>query len=212
MLTTEQIWQESSDELRAFIARRVAQPQDAEDILQETFLKIHAHLGRLNDAERLAPWLYRITENTIIDYYRRRKPLAELPDLAEIPAAEILEPVNQVEKEVISWLKPMLASLPNHYSEAIWLAEYEGLTQRQVAERLNLSISGAKSRVQRGRAMLKQQVLDCCALVFDSQGGIIDYRVKALASSQICEDDVCDGEVTVISDAESINPISPRGE
>ncbi|HAH00091.1 MAG TPA: RNA polymerase subunit sigma-24, partial [Ktedonobacter sp.] len=65
-------------------------------------------------------------------------------------------------KELIPCIKTMVDSLPNDYREALYLTEYEGLTQRELADRLGLSFSGAKSRVQRAREKLKVMLLDCC--------------------------------------------------
>lgn len=178
-LTTAQIWEACSAELRAFIARRASEPADADDILQETFIKIHNNLERLRDEERLTPWVYQITRTTIADFYRRQRPLASLPP-EESGAGRIAaggnENANGVEEEVITWLRPMVENLPAKYRQALELAEFEGISQVELAERLSLSHSGAKSRVQRGRAMLRQQLLDCCQFDFDRRGAIIDYR------------------------------------
>ncbi len=76
------------------------------------------------------------------------------------------------------WLKPMIDDLPDKYREALWLTEFEGLTQVELAERLGISVSGAKSRVQRGRSLLRHDLLDCCQFEFDRRGGIIGYTTR----------------------------------
>ncbi len=174
---TERIWQEFSEELRLFILGRISNPQDAEDILQETFIKIHKKLATLEDDERLTAWLYQIARNTIIDYYRRQKPTETLaPESIENQAVEWIETEDDMETLVASWMKPMVMALPDKYSEALLLTEFEGMTQRELAEHLQLSHSGAKSRVQRGRTMMKEALFDCCIFERDRQGGIVDYR------------------------------------
>ncbi|NOZ70431.1 MAG: RNA polymerase sigma factor SigZ [Chloroflexi bacterium] len=175
-MDTEHLWREFSKDLRAFITRRVPNEQDADDILQEAFIKIHKHLNSLENEDRLAAWIYQITRRTIADYYRRAKPGVPLPPDWEEAAASSGEGESEVEAEVASWLKPMIAELPPKYREALRLTEFEGLNQKQLAAKLGLSHSGAKSRVQRGRALLRKQVLDCCHLEFDRRGGIIDYQ------------------------------------
>src|SRR5688572_29274524 len=79
---TQQIWSEFADRLRAFITRRVGSAADAEDILQDVFLRIHRHADSLQRRERLVSWLFQITRNAIADYYRapvRRELLAGAP-------------------------------------------------------------------------------------------------------------------------------------
>lgn len=175
-MTTAEVWQAFSDDLRKFIARRIAERDDVEDILQDTFVKVHAHLAELQDSERVAGWVYQIARNAIADHYRRQRPVSAWPDEEEEAAlvAEVEE--GGVEQEVVGWLKPMTMLLPEKYRQALWMTEFEGLTQAEMAARLGLSVSGAKSRVQRGRAMLKEQILDCCLIEFDRQGGIAGYR------------------------------------
>src|SRR5829696_9038799 len=76
---TQQIWSEFGDRLRAFIARRVASEADADDILQEVFLRIHRHAGTVEHHERLVSWLFQVTRNAIADYYRAPVRRRELP-------------------------------------------------------------------------------------------------------------------------------------
>ena len=174
--TTEEIWQRFGADLRRFIARRVSEPADAEDVLQDVFVKIHARLDTVQDEERVAAWVYQIARNAIVDTHRRHR---ETWDLSEITALEAKDaPDGTVELEVARWLKPMIDDLPDKYREALWLTEFEGLTQVELAERLGMSVSGAKSRVQRGRSLLRHDLLDCCQFEFDRRGGIIGYRTR----------------------------------
>ena len=70
------------------------------------------------------------------------------------------------------------SQLPGPYRQALILTEYQGLTQKQLAERMGLSLSGAKSRVQRARKMLKELLLECCHFEFDRYGTVFDYRPR----------------------------------
>lgn len=176
-LTTTEIWEEFSQRLGGYIRKRVDDPQDADDLLQEVFLKIHTRLHTLEDQDRLLPWLYTITRNTILDYYRARRPNAPLPeDLAEDPEPLEAEP----EARLAAGLQRMIQScLPGDYQEALLLTEIEGMKQADLAERLGLSVSGAKSRVQRGRVLLHQALTECCQFHFDRTGQIVDYHPHA---------------------------------
>lgn len=72
----------------------------------------------------------------------------------------------------------MLNYLPEKYRKAVRLADLEGMTQAQLADHLGLSLSGAKSRVQRGREQLKALLTECCKFEFDCRGQIIDYECE----------------------------------
>ena len=173
--STAQIWEEFGPRLLGFIQARVDNRDDAEDLLQDVFVKIHTRLETLQDEERLAPWVYQVTRNTITDYYRSRKPSQELPESlpVEMPPVES-QPVDQI----AAGLRGLVNCLPEKYRQALLLSEFEGLKQQEVAERLDLSLSGAKSRVQRGRDLLRDELLDCCHFEFDRRGHMIDYTPR----------------------------------
>lgn len=194
MVSTPQLWVDFSDRLRAFIGKRIANEADAEDILQDVFLRIHQHRETVLNSNRLAAWLFQITRNAIVDFYRspthRREQaigdaLVPLMDQSRIsPATDLDEASTLVYEELATCLLPMLDRLPSTYREAVTLAELDGLTQRQAAERLGLSLSGAKSRVQRGRRALKTMLEECCQIELDAGGRLTDYSVR---------DGSCDG-------------------
>ncbi len=172
---TQAIWESFSQDIKAFILKRVDDQQDAEDLLQEVFIKIHTHIDTLQDEQRLAPWLYQIARNAIIDYYRSRRIYGGLPEaLVEVNIPESSDPT----KELASGLGAMIASLPDKYRQVLLLSEIEGLKQKEVAERLGMTLSGTKSRVQRGRNLLRQALLDCCHFEFDRRGHVIDYTPR----------------------------------
>jgi RNA polymerase sigma-70 factor, ECF subfamily len=170
--TTEQLWHALHTDLLAFINRRISDQQTAEDIMQDVFIRIHQQIGSLRDETRLESWIYQITRNAIIDHYRSRKPDGELPETLRWEAAD--------EAEVASRLAPcvklMVDDLPEKYRETLYLTEYQGLTQVEAAERLRLSVSAVKSRVQRARDQIKSSLLQCCHFEFDRLNRIIDYQ------------------------------------
>lgn len=85
---------------------------------------------------------------------------------------------GEAQRELARCLTPFIEELPAHYRQAVMLAELQGLTQREVASKLGLSVSGAKSRVQRARQKLQTMLLECCRLEFDRRGGVADYESK----------------------------------
>lgn len=173
--STTEIWEDFSQTLGDFIRKRVNDPADAEDILQDVFIKIHTRIDTLQDGERLVPWLYQITRNAIIDYYRTRRPALDLPEtLAVYP--EMVE--SEPEAQLAAGLRDFMRVLPDQYRQAIILADLEGVKQADLADHLGLSLSGAKSRVQRGRQMLREALLECCHFEFDRRGHVLDYMPR----------------------------------
>ncbi len=168
----ERMWEQYSRRLLAFIRSRVADDAEAEDILQEVFIRVHRNLCCQPDWNKPEGWIYQIARNLIIDHYRQRRTVAELPeDLADEP--DLLE--DDPEAELALSLKEMIADLPEPYRQALLLTEYEGLSQKELANRQGLSLSGAKSRVQRARDRLRDMLLDCCHFVLDRRGRVVDY-------------------------------------
>jgi RNA polymerase sigma-70 factor (ECF subfamily) len=165
------LWREHRARLRAFVARRVRDADAVDDIVQDIYVKAHTGMHALRSPERIAPWLYRIAANAIADHYRALRPTEELPE--DLPAPE---QERDFTAELARCVAPFLAGLPETYRAALELAEIDGLPQREVAERLGLSLSGAKSRVQRGRKLLRERFLECCDI--EATAGGLDYAPR----------------------------------
>lgn len=174
--TTDAIWTRLSADLRRFIRRRVADDHVADDLLQETFVRVHRNLGALHHADRLAAWVYQIARNVIHDHHR--KATNATVALADDPAEQPEDRLSCLRSRAGEWLEEMVRQLPGGYREAVQLSEIEGLPQQEVADRLGLSLSGAKSRIQRGRVMLKGVLEQCCHFEFDGRGNLMDYDPK----------------------------------
>jgi RNA polymerase sigma-70 factor (ECF subfamily) len=184
---TDLLWRELRDRLRAFIARRVENPTDVEDLLQEVFLRIHQHLSTVRDTGRLLPWIFQLARNVITDYYRAASRRHEIPGHSlrngeeDTGAQESTASLHSEEQsshryDLAPCLTPLIARLPEPYREAVRLVEIDGLPQRALSERFAVSLSGAKSRVQRGREKLKDLLLRCCQVEFDKRGNVMDYQ------------------------------------
>ena len=180
--TLEQIWNEFSGKLGQFIRARISDPATAEDLLQDVFVKLHNHINQLKDPTKLQSWIYLITRNMITDYYRTHKKTTELSDL--FPAEPPLDD-SEIEGLQASFHR-MIDSLPEPYREAVVLTDIEGLSQKELSKRLGISVSGAKSRIQRGRKLLKQMLLECCRFEFDQRGKMIDCHPKQKNSCEEC--------------------------
>ncbi|KGK92052.1 RNA polymerase sigma factor [Desulfosporosinus sp. HMP52] len=172
------VWEEFSLPLKRFIKNRVDNEQDAEDIFQEIFLKIHKNIDRVMNEDKIHAWIYRVARNTITDYYKRNHDKLEITDLSE-DLESTTDEESSANIEIASCLKVMVDSLPETYKQAILLTEFQAMTQKELSKELGISISGAKSRVQRARKMLKDMLFACCQLEIDSRGNIIDYKHKS---------------------------------
>ena len=192
-LSTEQVWKDFRSQVRRFLLQRVRDEALADDLLQETFIRIHRGLGSVRDPSRIMPWLSSVARNVVTDHYRKES--LNNKTLEPMPSADS-ESTHNYNQELGQWLKDVVRTLPDKHRRAFELAEIEGRKQREVAAELGLSLSGAKSRIQRARAMLRKSLLDCCEVEFDRRGNAVDYRARG----------GCDDCGTV--PAESLLPVS----
>ena len=135
-------------------------------------------MGSLKDTERIHAWVYRIARNTIADFYRKQRYEKGTIELCEDILSET-DYESTANDEIAQCIRAMINYLPESYKQAILLTEFQHLTQRELGERMGLSVSGAKSRVQRARAKLKEMLMGCCHLEFDRLGNVIDYKHRS---------------------------------
>lgn len=180
--TVEKIYDQLGNALKRFIFSRIEDSMEADDIFQEVFIKIHNNIERVHDETKIVSWVFQIARNTIIDALRKRKPRAEMHEAAGIHDIDNDEVLNG--KIIAEGIRRLIDFLPEKYRQALIYTEYEGMTQKELAARLNLSIPGAKSRVQRARKLLKDIFMEFCHFEFDKYGTIIEVHPK---SCTICE-------------------------
>ncbi len=187
--STRTVWAHLSERLRRFILARVDNEEVAADLLQDTFLRIHQRLDSVEDHDRLAAWVFRIARNVVTDHYRNRRRERDRPHVS-IDAEPVVDDAGTGNRndDVVGWLPELIDGLPEAYRDAVRLHELEGLSQQAVADRLGLSLSGAKSRVQRGREKLKTVLHRCCSFELAQRGNILDYERRT--AGECCE--VCD--------------------
>lgn len=178
----DQLWRRFSSDLRAFIARRVSRQEDADDILSIVFLRMAKSLDKVRDQDRLLGWMYAITRNAITDYYRsashrRELPVDAVPDNPYAGDGES-DTDETAEKELASCLVPMLSALPAEQAVAVQMVDFEARTHAAAADEAGISVSGMKSRVQRGRAALQAQLHACCLISQDRTGHVHDYQPR----------------------------------
>lgn len=166
-----------ADQIRPFVERRVA-PHDVDDVMQEILQRVHAGGDELDDDTRFVAWLHRVARNAIIDHHRRggrrdahHQALAAEPRDAAADEADAVASLSR-------FVRAFIEMLPTPYREALQLTELDGLTMREAAEREGVSISGMKSRVQRGRRLLRELFEACCEIALDARGRVVEYTPR----------------------------------
>ena len=170
--------------LLGFIKTRVNNHQDAEDILQNVFIKVAGGVSDLKRQEKLQSWIYAIARNAIIDYYRSSAATNKFLPEEEIADSIREEEYNDTTKGLDCCLLNFVNQLPPEYRDIIIDVELNGLKQKDLAEKYKLAYPTVRSRVQRGREKLKQILLDCCHIQWDNRGNILD-----VVSRPACEKD-----------------------
>ena len=169
----ETIYKDFNSQLVALICRKVNHEDCCHDILQDVYIKVIGNMDKIEKADNLKSYLLKIADNSVVDYYRKeaiKKSLA----FSENFVLPLESPSNDLSLKLADCcLRPMIESLEPIYSEALILIELEGLSQQQYAEKIGISYTNAKTRVQRAREKLKKVILQCCLYEFDKYGNIV---------------------------------------
>ncbi len=172
-------WRNFEKQLRTYVRSRV-DPQWVDDIVGNVLMRLVQNSQALQSADNPSAYVKRVCINAVTDHYRRRA--VERRALTEIEAEEEFAPGSDAPADDMAHVAlsrcmfPFIEQLPGRYCAALTLTEIEQLTQKQAADRLGLSVSGLKSRVQRGRALLKDAITKCCAVEVDRRGGVMDFE------------------------------------
>ena len=177
------LWAEFAPPLRGFLARRVPPGVDADDLVQEVFLRVIRHAGSLRSTDRPEAWLFQIARNALRDSLRARLRRDGRNDSVESDDDLAAEPDAAAERAPEAELAPCLTSmvnrLPEPYRTAITLTTVSGVSQADAARQLGISNSGMKSRVQRGRDRLRDMLVRCCSIAVDVRGGVSDFHLRS---------------------------------
>jgi RNA polymerase sigma-70 factor (ECF subfamily) len=165
-------------DLRTFVRRRVADEHTADDLAQEVLARFAVQLQGDDPPRDPAAWLFRVARNRIVDHLRAARTRQQVATVADERLDETAsEPVDDLDLAPLhASFRAFVHELPPLDREALLLTHYEGLTQAELALRLGVPLSTAKSRVQRARARLAQALAACCTFELDRRGGIVDYR------------------------------------
>jgi RNA polymerase sigma-70 factor, ECF subfamily len=172
MMEITSIWTGFHKELKAFIQNKTRNSADTDDILQDVFIKIIRNIDKVDQSDKLRHYLYGIVRNAISDYYKSKRPILDTADNHYELSEDEAQTLNETVAECC--IMPFIDKLPEHYREALLIVEIQDVSQKELAERLGISYSGAKSRVQRGKEKLKELLVECCSYESDVYGNILN--------------------------------------
>jgi RNA polymerase sigma-70 factor (ECF subfamily) len=175
---TERSWRDVIRSVRSYIGRRVTNPEDRDDLVQEVLLRVHHGLGALKDKNSPGPWIFGIAHNVVVDHWRKRGSNRQLPiDEAEISLNDVIDEGDDgalLQQSVARYLADRVSRLESPYRETLILTELRDMKYADAARELGVSIAAVKSRVLRGREMLRQSLIRCCEIELGSTGSVID--------------------------------------
>jgi RNA polymerase sigma-70 factor (ECF subfamily) len=163
-------WHANEAELRGWVRHRLGNPVDAEDVLQDLFIKALRQGERFCAIGNARAWLFEVGRNALADRLRVKRDMIDLPaDLAS--EADEVAPVDSL----AACLPRVLSELSAEEREAITLCDLEGLPQAEFARRKGLTLPGAKSRIQRARKRLRDRLTQGCQVRLDAAGQVSDF-------------------------------------
>lgn len=178
-ITTKIVWDMYSEDLRRFIFGKVKDLVITEDILQDTFIKVHTKLHTIKDISKLKPWLFSVARYTLLDYFRASKHTFQVTDIEiEVDAT----PSEHTEQDC---LRGILKNLPKKYRDPLFLSDIKGIKQQEVAKQLKLPLSTVKSQIQRARKLIAQGFIDCCGFVMNAEGYLVG-EIQDKADCKVC--------------------------
>jgi RNA polymerase sigma-70 factor (ECF subfamily) len=178
-MKTKLVWDAYGEDVKHFIFSKIKDAAVTDDVLQDTFIKIHIKLETLKDAAKLKPWVFSIARHTVMDYFRNqdlKNPVTEDTFASEPP------PTEHTREDC---LHGIIKSLPKKYRTPLILADIQGLKQAQISEQLQVPLATVKSQIQRGRKLIAQGFVDCCDFKINDSGYLVG-ELKEREQCKIC--------------------------
>jgi len=177
---TSALYHDLSEDLSRFLLSKSQDMSLNEDIMQETFIKLHLSLVGGKSIQNPKSWLFTVAQNALIDHYRVSKKQFSIPEQTDEVYMEA-KPAHTP----ADCLRGIVASLPYKYKKAVYLVDIKGLRQTDAAEHLGLALPTFKSQVQRGRKLVAQGYVDCCDYQI-KEDGTLQGEVKDWEECKVC--------------------------
>lgn len=179
-MTTQQVWTKYADDIKRFILSKVKDTTVTDDLLQETFVKVHTKLHTLKDITKLKPWIFSIARNTMMDYFKSTNQTVDF-DIFE--AQTDAKEHEHTEKDC---LRAIIQDLPKKYRDPLFLSDIKGLKQQEVADTLKQNLPTTKSQIQRARKLIAQGFMDCCGLSLNEDGKLVG-EIQDKEDCKVCK-------------------------
>jgi RNA polymerase sigma-70 factor, ECF subfamily len=180
----QSVAEEFRSEIFTYVQSKVGHPATADDLTQETFVKVSRALAKGTMPEHFRGWLYQIARNTTIDFLKESRRFVPLEDSIIYREAGKSESSDsgdtEFRKQLFSYTLKVIETMPAEDREALTLTELDGLSREELAGELGISLTAAKSRVHRARAKLRKTVEECCRLVTDPYGRVLDWQKRTV--------------------------------
>ncbi|WP_196886269.1 sigma-70 family RNA polymerase sigma factor [Aureivirga sp. CE67] len=157
--------------LLSFVKKRINNREDAEDITQEVFYKFSK--AAFDEKSNFKSLLYRIAKNSIIDYYRKKKIYTE--EITDFKFSED-EKSPRITNDICTCIFKFIDKLPKEYQDVIEMSEIQDFSQKDIAENLEMNYTTVRSKIQRGRKKLQNLISDCCDIIQNEKGRIVDHK------------------------------------
>jgi len=163
-------WSQHQNELRNWSRHKLRNPSDVDDFLQDLFLKVLRQGDRFCSVQNARAWLFDVARNALADRLRVARDMVELPE-------DLVAPVEETDAvdALTACLPRVLSELSVEDREAITLCDLQGMPQAEYAQLKGLGLSAAKSRVQRARQRLREQMTQACRVQIDGAGHVADF-------------------------------------
>lgn len=178
-MKTKTVWDLCAQDMRYFILSMVKDDIITDDLLQETFIKVHVKLDSLKDERKIKAWVFSIARYTVMDYFRQNNlsyPINENDVFEEHPYSDHTRE---------DCLHGIIKTLPKKYRDPFVLADIQGLKHAQISERLNLPLPTVKSQIQRARKLVAQGFVTCCDFKINDNGHLVG-ELKEKEQCKVC--------------------------
>lgn len=167
------LWLEYKNGLKYYIFKKVKNEEIANDLSHEVLMKVYNSCCSSVNIKNVRSWMFQIAHNTTIDYLKRKNKFTDnVPENYDNDDYDVYQEANEI-------IKPLMQLLPEKYAIPLQLSEIEELKQKEVAQKLNLSLTATKSRIQRARNLLKEKIIECGNLEKDEKGNLISLGIRS---------------------------------
>lgn len=178
----ETVTEQLRREIFGYVRNKIGDPSSADDLTQDTFLRVERALANGTEPEHFRGWIFQIARNAVIDWRNERRRFVELEAVEKIGEGVDREEADSVDNEfrqaLFAYAAKVIEGMPAEDREALTLTELDGFSREELANHLGISVPAAKSRVVRARAKLRKAIEDCCRLITDPYGKVIAWQKR----------------------------------